>query len=261
MSEFILVEFDGSIATLTLNRPERHNSLIPALLQEMLAALEDIRKRPEIRALVLQANGRSFSTGGDVRAFYEHRQDLSMYAHEIVGLLNRVILTMVGLPIPIVAAVHGIVNGGSLGLVLASDIALFSPEATITPYYPVIGFSPDGGWTAMLPDVIGQRRVAEILLLNRTITPQQAFEWGIASLIAPVDSVQEEARATAEDIVQMKAGSVMRTKRLLWGDPDALAARLKSERQRFVEQVVTPEALQGMEAFLHVGANGGSTVD
>ncbi len=261
MSELILLEFDGNIAILTLNRPERHNSIIPELLAEMLAALEEIRTHPAVRVIILQANGHSFSTGGDVRAIYEHRQDLSMYAHDTVGLLNRVILTMVGLPMPIVAAVHGMVSGGSLGFVLASDIALFAPEASITPYYAVVGFSPDGGWTAMLPDIIGQRRVAEILMLNRTITPEQAAEWGIATRIVPAEAIRQQARATAEEIVRMKAGSVFRAKRLLRGDPDALAARLKAERQRFVEQIVSPEALHGMEAFLHIGANGGSRVE
>ena len=149
--EDIIYVKQGYIATITLNRPERHNSLIPALLNEMLAALDSIGARPQVRALILKANGRSFSTGGDVRAFYEHRKDLSMYAHEIVGLLNRVILTLVGLPVPVVAAVNGIVTGGSLGLVLASDLALLAPEATITPFYSVVGFSPDGGWLVVSP--------------------------------------------------------------------------------------------------------------
>ncbi|MGB8646947.1 MAG: enoyl-CoA hydratase/isomerase family protein [Anaerolineae bacterium] len=254
MSELVLSAVCAPIATLTLNRPARHNSLVPELLRDLLAALEALRTRPDLRALVLCANGRSFSTGGDVQAFYDHRDDLSVYAHEIVGLLNRVILSMVAFPVPIVAAVHGLVTGGSLGFVLASDLVLVTQDASFTPYYAVVGFSPDGGWTAMLPWVIGRQRAAEALLLNRTITAQEAVDWGMASRLVPsageTRSIREEAYTAAEMIAGMNPGSVIRTKSLLWGDPAALAARLKAERQRFVEQIVTPEALFGMEKFL-----------
>ena len=235
---------------MTLNRPERHNSLVSELLREMLTALESLREQVELRAVILQANGRSFSTGGDVQAFYDHRQAIEEYAHEIVGLLNQVIVGMVELRVPIVTAVHGIVTGGSLGLVLASDIVLVAPEASFTPYYSVVGFSPDGGWTAMLPEVIGQKRATEALMLNGTISAEQAVAWGIAQRIVPSAQIRAEARIVAEAIAQKKARSLQHIKRLLWADADALAARLEAERQQFVRQIVMPEAQRGMEAFL-----------
>src|SRR5512137_114416 len=121
MSQLILLETRDNIATLTLSRPERHNSLVPEFLREILNAVAHVGAQAEVRALVLQANGRSFSTGGDVRAFYDHRDNIEPYAHDVVGLLNQVIVALVRLPMPIVVAVHGLVTGGSLGLVLASD--------------------------------------------------------------------------------------------------------------------------------------------
>ena len=250
MSGLVLLDARDTVATLTLNRPERHNSLVPELLREMLTALDDLCARAELRAVVLQANGRSFSTGGDVKAFYDHRDQIEDYAREIVGWLNQVIVAMVRLPAPIVAAVHGIVTGGSLGLVLASDIVLVAPEASFTPYYAVVGFSPDGGWTAMLPEIIGRRRAAEVLLLNETIGAEQAVAWGIANRIVAADRIHAEARAVADAIAQKKVFSVRQTKSLMWGDGDALSARLEAERQHFVQQIVTPEAQQGMCDFL-----------
>ncbi|MBM3130211.1 MAG: enoyl-CoA hydratase/isomerase family protein [Chloroflexi bacterium] len=250
MTNLVLLETQNQIATLTLNRPERHNSLTPEFLREMLNAVEEIGAQAETRAVVLQANGRSFSTGGDLHAFYDQRDQIEAYAREIVGLLNQVIVAMVRLPAPIVAAVHGIVTGGSIGLVLASDIILVAPEASFTPYYSVVGFSPDGGWSAMLPALIGNKRASEILMLNQTISAEQAVAWGIANRIVARDQIRDEARAVAESIVQKKHGSIQRTKRLLWRDADALAARLEEERARFCEQIVTLEAREGMEAFL-----------
>jgi 2-(1,2-epoxy-1,2-dihydrophenyl)acetyl-CoA isomerase len=249
MTNLVQLETHNQIATLTLNRPERHNSLVPELLREMLNALEQVNQRTELRALALQTNGRSFSTGGDVQAFYDHRENIEPYASEIVGLLNQVIVAMVKLPMPIVAAVHGIVTGGSVGLVLASDIVLVAPEASFTPFYSIVGFSPDGGWTAMLPSIIGPKRSSEILMLNQTINAEQAVSWGMANRIVPASQIREQAQMVAESIAQKKWGSIQRTKRLLWQDTHALAASLEQERQKFCEQIVTPEALNGMEVF------------
>ncbi len=175
MPPLILLERSNSIATLTLNRPERHNSLVPELLRELIDALNEAA---DARALILQANGRSFSTGGDVRAFYEHRAEAEAYAREVVGVLNQTIEALLKFPAPTIAVVNGAVTGGSIGLVLACDLVIVSPQASFTPYYNVVGFSPDGGWTALLPSVIGTARTAEALLTNATITAQQAVEWG-----------------------------------------------------------------------------------
>ncbi len=250
MSELVLLERVGAVAVLTLNRAERHNSLVPELLEEMLAALKGSGAQPGVRAVVLQANGRSFSTGGDVRGFYEHRDDLETYAGEIVGLLNRVILAMIELPVPIVAAVHSIVTGGSMGLVLGSDIVLVAPEANFTPYYSVVGFSPDGGWTALLPSVIGLKRTGEILMRNGTISAEQAVAWGLASRVVAADRIREEALSTAQDLAAMKAGSIGHTKATLGPACYDLEARLETERARFVQQIVTEEARQGIASFL-----------
>jgi 2-(1,2-epoxy-1,2-dihydrophenyl)acetyl-CoA isomerase len=250
VSRLVFVERVGPVAVLTLNRAERHNSLVPEFLEEMLAALDALRAGPDVRAVVLQANGRSFSTGGDVASFAVHLDDPAAYASEIVGLLNRVILALVELPVPVVAAVHGIVTGGSLGLVLGCDVVLVAPEASFTPYYSVVSFSPDGGWTAMLPGIIGPKRVAEVLLCNLTISAKQAVAWGLASRVVPTERIRDEALAVAQDFAVKKPGSVRHTKRLLALAHGDLAARLDAERARFVEQIDTEEARQGIVTFL-----------
>ena len=249
MSRLVLSDRTGPVAILTLNRAERHNSLVPSLLQEMLEVLDSIKEDAAVRAVVLGANGRSFSTGGDIRGFYEQMHDLEAYASRIVGLLNEVILAMVELPVPIVAAVHGTVTGGSLGLVSGSDIVLVAPAASFTPYYSVVGFSPDGGWTAMLPSIIGRGRAAEILMCNQTITAEQAVAWGLASRIVPAERIRAEAVAVARDIATQKQGSIGQIKRLMNLDSGDLAARLEAERSRFVRQVATTEAREGIVAF------------
>jgi enoyl-CoA hydratase/carnithine racemase len=250
VGELVLVEQVGPAAVLTLNRAERHNSLVPGFLAEILEAIETAGAQPGVRAVVLQANGRSFSTGGDVRGFYEHLDDLEAYASETVGLLNQVILAMIALPVPIVSAVHGIVTGGSLGLVLGSDVVLVAPEASFAPYYSVVGFSPDGGWTALLPSSIGLKRATKVLMRNQTITADQAVAWGLASRVVPADRIREEALQAAQEIAAMKAGSIGHIKAALASGGGDLEARLEAERARFVQQIVTEEARRGMAEFL-----------
>jgi enoyl-CoA hydratase/carnithine racemase len=250
MNQLVLSERVGPIAVLTLNRPERHNSLVPAFLEELLAAVEALRAEAGVRAVVLQANGRSFSTGGDVAGFLEGMDNLEAYADTVVGLLNQVILALFELPVPVVAAVHGIVTGGSLGLALGADLVLVAPEASFTPYYSVVGFSPDGGWTALLPAIIGPKRTAEILMHNRTITAEEAVAWGLASRLVPAERIREEALNAAQEIAAKKPGSIGHTKRLLGTALGDIRAGLEAERAHFVQQIATPEARQGILAFV-----------
>lgn len=252
MNTLVLLEQIDRVAVLTLNRPERHNSLVPALLSELLDGLTTIQALTDVRAVLLQANGKSFSTGGDVRAFYDNLDDLEAYANRVVSLLNQVILAMFDLPVPIVAAVHGIVTGGSIGLVLASDVVLVAPEASFTPYYSVVGFSPDGGWSALLPAVIGPKRAAAIIMLNQTISAKNAVDWGLANRIAARDEIGNEAMQSSQALSGMCSQSISRTKRLLRPAYGDIAARLEAERHQFVQQVVTEEAQQGMRRFLGI---------
>lgn len=253
MSAWVLAEQKGTVITLTLNRPQRHNSLIPELLQALLDKLVTVEEAAGVRAVVLQANGRSFSTGGDLRGFYEHRETLAAYAATIVSLLNRAILALVDLPVPVVAAVHGQVTGGSLGLVLASDVVLVAPEASFTPYYGVVGFSPDGGWTALLPGIIGPKRTAEVLMRNHSITAEESVAWGLASRIVPATHVRQEVLAVAQDLVEKMPGSLRHTKRLLARNSGDLAGRLEEERARFVQHITTEEARAGIRAYIERG--------
>ncbi len=246
----VLIERDGPVVTLTLNRPDRHNSLVPELLTELLFALEAVAADESVRVVVLAAAGRSFSTGGDVQAFYEQGDNVTAYAAETVGRLNDAIVAMMRLPQPIVAAVHGMVTGGSLGLVLGADVVVVSPQASFTPWYNVVGFSPDGGWTALLPAVIGRGRAAAVLLTNGTITAEQAVAWGIAVELVPAREIEARAGQIAAIIAVMQPGSVRHTKLRLHDDIAAIAAGLEDERRHFVEQIVTAEAREGMARFL-----------
>lgn len=253
MSE-VTLEISSAVATITLRRAHRHNTLVPSFLSELRDAFRRAGSAPGVAAVVLSAEGSTFSTGGDVRAFWDHRDDSEPYARETVGGLHALMVDMMRLPHPIVVGVGGMVTGGSLGLVLASDVVIVSPEATFTPWYSVVGFSPDGGWTALLPHMIGRARVADVLHTNRTITAEESVAWGLASrLVAPAD-LDAAAQTLALEIAGFRHGSQRSIKRLLGGDIDDAEVRLAVEEERFVTQIATDEARQGMARFLGIEA-------
>jgi 2-(1,2-epoxy-1,2-dihydrophenyl)acetyl-CoA isomerase len=245
---FVLTEIDGPVATVTINRPERHNSLVPGLLRDLANAIAACEAESGVKVLVLRAAGRSFSTGGDLHGFREHSQDIARYAHELVGLLNDAIIHLYDCRLPVIAVVNGQVTGGALGLVLASDIVLVTDRASFTPYYVETGFSPDGGWTAILPDLIGHTRATTLQLLNQTVTAEQALDWGLATAYTEEPGLDQAVAELSEHLLDKIPGSVHCTRRLM--RPADLESRLERERERFVEQIVTGEAMDGVKAWL-----------
>lgn len=239
---------DDPVGVLELQRPERHNSLVPEILEDLIAAHREVVDRGA-RVAVLAAAGPTFSTGGDITGIRE-ATDRIEYSGTLVGLLNQAILEMAYGPIPMVAAVHGIVTGGSLGLVLACDHVVVASTATIRSWYATVGFAPDGGWTAMLPEIIGRRRVASVLLTDATISADDAVAWGIADTLVPAVQVRGRALADAARIAAGVPGTMTAIRRLAPESRTAVAGRLEAERSAFLAQVDTPEATEGMDRFL-----------
>lgn len=250
----VRLDIQEAVATLTLNRPDMHNALVPELLEDFLAALRQVHTRADIRVLILAAESPSFSIGGDMRRFAAEAElgidNLRAYSAHLVERLNQAVLALVQLPQPVIAAVHGTITGGSLGFLLGADLAVMAEQTVLKAHYATAGFCPDGGWTARLADLIGTRRTAAALLLNRSISAAEALDWGLVSEVASTEQVLPRARAMASRIAAYPAGTMKVAKRLLNAQAPELATRLEAERQGFLERVVSDEALVGVRQFL-----------
>jgi 2-(1,2-epoxy-1,2-dihydrophenyl)acetyl-CoA isomerase len=238
----------GKVATITLNRPARHNVLVPELLSALLESIEHDDCQ-SAAAVVLRAEGRSFSTGGDLLEFKNHSDTIGDYSRKLVGQLNRVILAIYAHPAPIVCAVHGQVTGGSLGLLLATDWVIMRRGVTITPYYAVVGFSPDGGWTALLPDIIGRQQTMHWLASNASYDADTCMALGLVHQVVE-DDCDTVALTWAEKVAEMQSGSIAQARRLLNINIDVLRRRLQAELDTFVIQIQTQQALDGINHFL-----------
>lgn len=250
-NSLIRSERRGGNRYLTLSRPQRHNALVPELMAELNQALADAaREAPD--SLVLTAEGQSFSTGGDVQAFYDcprdHRAD---YAEGLVAGLHEAIVRLVQLPCPTLARVQGQVTGGSCGLLLACDLVALHERAHWTPWYGRVGFAPDGGWTTLMADRIGRHRTLAIHLRNRSISPDEAVQWGLADAVAPTaEALDRTLQQWLEELAQGIPGAAALVRRRLRPDAAGLRQQLDGELRDFVAQIGTREAEQGMQAFL-----------
>jgi 2-(1,2-epoxy-1,2-dihydrophenyl)acetyl-CoA isomerase len=247
----VRLEEAAGVARIVLCRTGMQNALVPELLDEFLWAVNQVRDNPAVRAVLLTAEGPAFSIGGDMRRFQRERGDnLFAYASHLVGQLNEAVMALVDLPQPVVAAVHGLVTGGSLGLVLASDLVYLSPKAVFKAHYTSAAFGPDGGWTALAPRLMGLRRAASALLLNRTVRADDAVAWGLATEVVPAEALLATAEAAAARLASFPQGTLRAAKDLLWGNRIVLAAALEAERRHFLELVIQPAAMEGVDAFL-----------
>lgn len=248
----VLTGVADRVATVTLNRPERHNALVPELLAALNGALDSLATDDPV-ALVLTGAGRSFSTGGDVAAFAAlPRGERRAYADGLVGALNAAILKLIDLPCPVVCRLHGPVTGGSCGLVFASDLIAMAPRAFLQPYYVDVGFAPDGGWTALLPERIGAARAGAIQLLNRRIGPEETVSLGLAQTVEPEDMLDDVIGGWL-DLLRAKVPASLRATRALLLAPErrqAIADGLERERARFLALIESAETEAGMARFL-----------
>jgi 2-(1,2-epoxy-1,2-dihydrophenyl)acetyl-CoA isomerase len=245
-------EKNGAI-WLWLNRPARHNALVQPLLDSLFAAITEARAQNPA-ALVLSARGRSFSTGGDVGAFLENatsEDQLLTYADRLVGALHDVIMALLDFPAPVLAAINGPVTGGSTGLLLASDLAVMADHAFIQPYYSEVGFGPDGGWTALLPEKIGTAKSLEIQYLNSRLSAQDAHRLGLVTRLCPASELETHIGTWVSEITRRFPQTHTATRQNIW---DATRRRLVQERldqekSRFLDLIARPETLAGMTAF------------
>jgi len=249
----VQLDFAEDYATLTLNRPHRHNSLVPELVESLLAHAESLAARSDLTAVLLQAEGPSFSTGGDVAGFYEQpRAQRRAYAERLVGGLNRAILALYDLPMPLLGRVHGPITGGSLGLLLACDLVAVSDRAFLQSYYVEVGFSPDGGWSALLPGRIGEAAAREIQLLNQRVPADRMHSLGLAQAVAEDAALDGILHTWLRDLRYKQRLGVSATKRALL-PPDRrahIAAALDAEKTAFLALIDRPETEAGMARFL-----------
>jgi 2-(1,2-epoxy-1,2-dihydrophenyl)acetyl-CoA isomerase len=164
MSDGLRVEADGSVVTLTLDRPEALNALTVPLKERLLAALTGIAADRAVRAVVLTGAGRAFCAGQDL-AEREH-SDAAPLEVELRERYNPIVRAMRAMDQPVIAAVNGVAAGAGAALAFAADLRIAAADARFVLAFGRIGLVPDSGSTWFLPRLVGAARAAELALVG-----------------------------------------------------------------------------------------------
>ena len=250
MADGILVERDGSVARITLNRPEVGNALdIPmsrALMEAVIACDED----DTVRCVLLTGAGRLFCAGGEVAAFAGAGDRLPAFLKEITVYLHAAVARLMRMDKPVVTAINGSAAGAGMGLALLGDIALADSRAQFTLAYTGLGLSPDGGTTWLLPRLVGTRRAQELCLRNRRVGAEEAAAIGMITRVVEA-GLMEEASAVAAELARAATPALAVTRRLLLDSTSAsLETQLDAESRGIASLARTWEAREGIAAFI-----------
>ena len=211
MSEPILLERDGAVAELVLNRPERRNALDQAATAALGTALDDLEKNPP-RALLLRGEGPGFSAGRDLSDAEPLTEDGEAILRD---QMNPLIARLSTLPSPTIAAVQGAALGLGLGLALACDLMVVGEGAKIGSPFAGIGAVLDSGAHLALTSRIGPTRTLELIYTGRFLSGAEAVEWGIANSVHPDPGLLDAARALAAKIAAGPTQTFLHSKRLV----------------------------------------------
>ena len=220
MSEVALLEKNGSIATITINRPEIMNPLGQAGDGAVFEAIcREIEDDDAIRCVILTGAGRAFSAGGDVKAMKTRTGAFGGSPEQIrQGYrknIHRIVKSLYNLEVPMIAAVNGAAIGLGCDVACMADIRIASEKAKFGVTFLKLGLIPGDGGAWLMPRIVGSSRAAELLFTGKVIDAKTAAEWGLVSKVVAPDDLMAEARKMAEHIAVQPPQSLRLAKTLL----------------------------------------------
>lgn len=251
MTQPVLLEKHGDVATIVLNRPEQANAIDPDSTRALIHCIDAVAADPSARVVVLRAVGRMFCAGGSIDFFAKGGADLPAILDELLGPLHAALYKLATLPIPVISAVNGPVGGGGIGLALCADLVLAAESMRLRGGYSAIGLTPDAGSSWFLTRRVGAMRAKQIFFTNDALSAQQCLAMGIVSEVVPDAELATRTTALAEMLARSATSALGRIKQLVDGVHErSLDAQLDLEHRLMVESATSPEANEGIAAFL-----------
>lgn len=216
MSDKIQLTFDGPVATVTLDRPDKLNALDPEMLDGLEAMVARVDRDENVRVVLLTGAGdRAFCVGADINA-WAALEPLDMWRRWIRDG-HRVFRRVAGLRQPVVAVLNGYTFGGGLELALAADIRLAAEGIQLAMPEVKIGTIPGWGGTQRLPALIGPARAKQMILSGTQIDARKAERWGLVNEVFPHPMLMNEALTLANTITENAPLSVQMAKQVIDG--------------------------------------------
>ena len=251
MSETILFEQQGSIGTMTFNRPAVFNAMNNELILALRDTTASLRSSTTLRVLIVKGAGKAFLAGGDVGQFHKQLDTVADNVKAMGDALHEAIISIRNFPFPVIAQIHGAVAGAGFSLALACDFAIAADNAQFSTAYTKIGVSPDGGSTFFLPRLVGMRKAAELIMLSEAITGTEAAAIGLVNRAVPADQLDTEVQKLAARLANGATQAYARAKRLInQSYMTPIQRHLDDEIAFFAECASTDDFREGVTAFV-----------
>jgi 2-(1,2-epoxy-1,2-dihydrophenyl)acetyl-CoA isomerase len=251
--ETLLYDVADGLATITLNRPEALNAITPTMCTELPKALGEAAGDESVRCVVLTGAGRGFCAGADLRAFSSTLEAggappiadfLRTYYHPIV-------MALVQMDKPVVAAVNGAAAGAGMSLALACDFRIASEHAKFYQAFIKIGLIPDSGSTHFLPQIVGLAKAKELALLAPIVGADEALRIGLVTEVVKADAFEARWREFAAMLASGPTRAFALAKKALhFGAQADIAQALDFEADQQQAAALTTDYVEGVTAFL-----------
>jgi enoyl-CoA hydratase len=242
----VLVERDGRIAVVLLNRPKQLNALSGELMEALVAALEELDADPEIRAIVLGGSERAFAAGADI-AELEAGTPISLYENRRIDKWDAIR----DLRTPVVAAVSGFCLGGGCELAMLCDLIVASETAKLGQPEINLGMLPGAGGTQRLTRAVGKSVAMDMVLTGRMLSAREALRFGLVARVVAKEAWLDEAKRVAREIASKGPIAVRLAKDAVDKAFEApLAVGIEFERRAFYLARASEDAGEGLRAFV-----------
>src|SRR5687767_14112985 len=244
--ENVIVEKDGTIGVVTLNRPQALNALSYALVKDLSLAMQELDRDKEVRVIIVTGGEKVFAAGADIKEMAD-RGPFDERIHERLGYRDQINK----ITKPVIAAVSGFALGGGCELAMSCDIIVASETARFGQPEVNLAIIPGSGGTQRLTHLIGKHRAMELVLTGEIIGAVEAQRLGLVNRVMPVELMLEEAKNIAKKIADKPVLAIKAAKEaVLKAANTPLDEGLDFERKSFYMLLASEDRKEGMKAFL-----------
>ena len=245
--EYLVVDAAPPAAVITLNRPDQLNALSTGLMRELTAELERQASRPEVRAIVIKGAGRAFSAGHDLKEMLDRSLDEE---REIFAVCNQLMAMVQSVPVPVIAAPHGVATAAGCQLVAQCDLAIASDDcqfATSGVRYGLFCSTPG----VAVARNLSRKHAMEMLLTGEFIDAATAVEWGLINRAVPRDQLDGAVMGLVNRLAQLSRHALQIGKEGFYKQVEATQAKAYEMMAEAISgNAVAPDGQEGISAFV-----------
>lgn len=244
--ELILTETRGRVGLITLNRPQAMNALNNQLMRELMDALEAFDNEDAVGVMVITGNEKAFAAGADIKEMADKSMH-DMMDRDHIAVFGRIR----AIRKPVIAAVSGWALGGGCEIALSCDMIVASESAIFGQPEINIGVIPGAGGTQRLTRAVGKVVAMEMILNDRRLSAQEAYQFGMVNRVVPVENYLDEALELAAEIAARAPLATRAAKKMInQSFEQALEEGLAEEKREFYNLFATEDQKEGMQAFI-----------